>query len=341
MSAQAALPPSVDFKVIPANQTIEEETLTGYKPENYYPVRIGEVFESRYQVVAKLGYGTGSTVWLCQDLSNENNLLTLKICVVGENASNELAVSSHIKSIDADHPGKARLRTVIERFQIQGPSGHHQCLLFSPLGMTYTEFRKHFPGNGISADLLRQSLLMILLGLDFLHQVGVVHTDVSPNNILLGAEDSTMFSQIQKAELRSPSPRKVLVDRTIYLSYSMPITSGAPFLSDFGAARLGKPGQKYSGDVMPGVYRAPEIIIGSKWDSKIDIWSVGVMVWDLFEGGRLFRAVKDDHLDDEQHLGEMTALLGPPPKEFLKLSEQCRQYWDSEGRCQLEETMGS
>ncbi|KDN70753.1 putative protein kinase [Colletotrichum sublineola] len=27
----------------------------------------------------------------------------------------------------------------------------------------------------------------------------------------------------------------------------------------------------------------------------------------------------------------MTALLGPPPKRFLELSEKCGQYWDSEG----------
>ncbi|KAK2029527.1 protein kinase [Colletotrichum zoysiae] len=331
MSAQASFSPRVDFKAIPANQKIEEETLPGYKPESYYPVRIGEIFESRYQVVAKLGYGAGSTVWLCQDLSNKNKLLTLKVCVTGDDASNEVAVSNHIKSIDAEHPGKARLRTVLERFQIQRSSGHHQCLLFSPLGMTYTEFRNHFPAHSISTDLLQQSLLMILLGLDFLHQAGVVHTDVSPKNILLGAKGSTVFSQIQHAELQNPSPRKVLGDRTIYLSYSMPITSGAPVISDFGAARLGEPGQKHSGDVMPVVYRAPEVIIGSDWDSKIDIWSVGVMVWDLFEGGRLFRAVKDAHLDDEQHLAEMTALLCPPPKRFLELSAKCRQYWDSEG----------
>lgn len=58
----------------------------------------------------------------------------------------------------------------------------------------------------------------------------------------------------------------------------MPITYGEPIICDFGAARLGEPGQKHSGDVMPGVYRAPEIIVGTEWDSKIDIWSVGVMV---------------------------------------------------------------
>lgn len=49
-------------------QSIEEEELPLYKPENYYPVDIGEVFVSRYQVVSKLGYGTSSTFWLWRDL---------------------------------------------------------------------------------------------------------------------------------------------------------------------------------------------------------------------------------------------------------------------------------
>jgi len=47
---------------------VEEERLPGYKAEEYYPVHLGEVFVSRYQVLAKLGYGGGSTVWLCRDL---------------------------------------------------------------------------------------------------------------------------------------------------------------------------------------------------------------------------------------------------------------------------------
>lgn len=83
---------------------------------------------------------------------------------------------------------------------------------------------------------------------------------------------------MEQKELQNPSPRKVLDDRVIHLSYTMPITHGAPVITDFGAARLGDPGQKHPGDVMPGVYRAPEVILGMEWDSKIDIWSVGVMV---------------------------------------------------------------
>lgn len=111
---------------------------------------------------------------------SENVLLTLKICIIGEDARNELEVSRHVSSIEAEHhPGKAGLRLVLRNFQITGPHGTHQCLLFTPLGLTYTEFRTLFREKGLDKDLLQQSLLLVLLGLDFLHQVGVVHTGSS------------------------------------------------------------------------------------------------------------------------------------------------------------------
>ena len=88
--------------------------------------------------------------------------------------------------------------------------------------------------------------------------------------------DASVFDEMEQAELQHPSPRKVLSDRTIYCSHPMPITPGPLNICDFGAAKLGD--DKHDGDVMPGVYRAPEIIMGLEWDSKIDIWSVGVMV---------------------------------------------------------------
>ncbi len=53
---------------ISSDVMIEEEKLKFYEPEQYYPVHIGEVVKSRYEVVGKLGYGAYSTVWLCRDL---------------------------------------------------------------------------------------------------------------------------------------------------------------------------------------------------------------------------------------------------------------------------------
>jgi len=60
--------PSTGFEVIDPSKSVEEERLPFYNCHDYYPMRIGEVIKERYQVVAKLGYGTGSTVWLCHDL---------------------------------------------------------------------------------------------------------------------------------------------------------------------------------------------------------------------------------------------------------------------------------
>jgi len=53
---------------LPASEKIEEETIPGYVATRYYPVRIGQIFRNRYQVVGKLGYGITSTVWLARDI---------------------------------------------------------------------------------------------------------------------------------------------------------------------------------------------------------------------------------------------------------------------------------
>ena len=47
---------------------VEEEAFSWYDPDEWYPVKIGDVFESRYQVLLKLGFGSVSTAWLCRDL---------------------------------------------------------------------------------------------------------------------------------------------------------------------------------------------------------------------------------------------------------------------------------
>lgn len=71
--------PTSGFKTIDPSIKVEEESLSFYDPRMFYPVRLGEVFQERYQVVAKLGYGGHSTIWLCHDLqyANSPSLLVL------------------------------------------------------------------------------------------------------------------------------------------------------------------------------------------------------------------------------------------------------------------------
>jgi serine/threonine-protein kinase SRPK3 len=60
--------PTAGFDIIRDNVVLEEEQLDEFRRGVYYPVNIGDVFATKYQVVGKLGFGITSTVWLARDL---------------------------------------------------------------------------------------------------------------------------------------------------------------------------------------------------------------------------------------------------------------------------------
>ena len=59
---------NANFKTLPLDQKIEEEAYDTDSKLRYYPVQIGDVIEKRYQILGKLGYGVGSTVWLANEI---------------------------------------------------------------------------------------------------------------------------------------------------------------------------------------------------------------------------------------------------------------------------------
>jgi hypothetical protein len=56
--------------------------------------------------------------------------------------------------------------------------------------------------------------------------------------------------------------------------------------------------------------------------------------WDLLERESLFHLydANDPVRNEAHHLANMTALLGPPPLEFLKRSSKSHEYWDENGK---------
>jgi serine/threonine protein kinase len=52
----------------------DDEGPTEYGFGGYYPVKIGEKFNDRYEVLHKLGWGHYSTVWLCIDYYNQGTM---------------------------------------------------------------------------------------------------------------------------------------------------------------------------------------------------------------------------------------------------------------------------
>lgn len=102
--------------------------------------------------------------------------------------------------------------------------------------------------------------------------------DIKADNIMFGLQDDSVFERFEKEELKDPSPRKVLDDRTIYISRDLqpPKEWGAPVLCDLGSAVCGS--AEHTEDIQPEIYRAPEVILEIPWSYEVDIWNAGCMV---------------------------------------------------------------
>ncbi|KAH8162416.1 hypothetical protein CIB48_g5836 [Xylaria polymorpha] len=312
----------------------EEEREVGF--EKFYPMTLGEVINEKYKVVAKLGFGSASTIWCCRNLAT-NKYAALKIyahdLVAEDEIDNETAIYKHLSTAgNPDHPGKMYVRTIQDSFFVTSRAGNpHQCLVHEVLSNDILSLRYTRPDRKLPEAMLKQILIHLLLALDFLHsECHTIHTE---ENILLGLVDSSIVEQLDTKEIAASSLYKSVNGYNLYKSanFGIPTRFGRPILCDFSLARNGQ--VEHCHDIQPDPYRAPEIILEMPWGYAVDIWNVGVMVWDMFENRRMF-----DGLDPETgkygnrfHLASIVGLLGPPPLEFLQRSECSSVYFDDRG----------
>ena len=119
-----------------------------------------------------------------------------------------------------------------------------------------TSRQKEFP----PAATLVRLLTPISLAIDYAHQQGTIHRDIKPANILLDQSNTT----------RNPM--------------------GEPILSDFGIAKLlGVASQTISGTFSgTPLYIAPEQVQGQPVSDRTDLYSLGVVYYEIFTGAPPF-----------------------------------------------------
>ncbi|KAK8196819.1 kinase-like domain-containing protein [Phyllosticta capitalensis] len=331
-------PPKRGFKKYDSSWIVEEEMFEWYSGEEWYPVRVGDLFREHYQVLGKLFFGSVSTVWLCRDLTG-HKYVVLKVYVrKHRQAKQEPEIYSHLARIASNHPGQKVIRLpcdtfLAERKDIAGQQ--HQCLVFEPLGMSLKELCE-FSGGKVKPEVLKPIIRSILEALDFLHtEAGVVHTDIQGGNILFRTKDETAFEQFEKEQWARPPGRKIKGNRILFDSRDVPQdieNLGSPVLCDFGDAVMGQ--ESYAAHAMPDLYRPPEMILGIMWNEKIDIWGLAMTVWDAIEGKQLFKDKTPGRFESEgEHLAMTIALLGPPSKEYAQAAEE---YFDEDGNWKLD-----
>jgi len=90
-------------------------------------------------------------------------------------------------------------------------------------------------------------------GLDYAHLAGVIHRDIKPANIML-------------------------------------LEDGSLRITDFGIARITSSSKTATGTVMGSPsYMSPEQVAGKKVDGRADLWSLGVMLYEMATGEKPFK----------------------------------------------------
>ncbi|KXJ91807.1 kinase-like protein [Microdochium bolleyi] len=296
--------PTTGFELIDSSVKFEEEKLPFYTRDLFDPITLGQVLRDRYQVH-----------------------------IYPITANRELEINDYLKTVDAnDHPGLNSIRTIRDTFLLEGVRGLHQVFIFPPLGASLRHFQSIQRRLVFNRAVVIMAPVELSTSLNFLHGIAnITHTDIHAGNLLFGVQDESALEIFEETEMAKPSARKIIDGVTIHQTRYIVASLAPVHLCDLGEARIG---DEHEGPIMPLSYRAPEVILGMRWDHAVDLWSVGILAWSLLEPQGLTGTydLEDPEQNDVIHLAVLTALLGPPPAEFMERSPECCKYWDKDGK---------
>jgi serine/threonine-protein kinase SRPK3 len=101
-------------------------------------------------------------------------------------------------------------------------------------------------------------------------------------------------------------------------------------LADFGSC-IYKNNLSLKG-IQTRYYRAPEVILKYQYDEKVDIWSVGCLIYELLTGEILFNPKKKKNLSrDRSHVIDIISTLGKIPDKILNKSKKKKVFFKNNG----------
>ncbi|XP_077151281.1 dual specificity tyrosine-phosphorylation-regulated kinase 3 isoform X2 [Ranitomeya variabilis] len=166
---------------------------------------------------------------------------------------------------------------------------NHICMTFELLSMNLYELIKRNKFQGFSLQLVRKFAHSILQCLEALHRNKIIHCDLKPENILLKQQGRSGIKVI-----------------------------------DFGSSCFEH--QRVYTYIQSRFYRAPEVILGSRYGMPIDMWSFGCILVELLTGYPLFPGE-----DEGDQLACMIELLGAPPPKLLEQAKRAKNFVNSKG----------
>ena len=264
---------------------------TGFEETREFQIVYNSIIAGRYQVMEYLGSAAFSKAIRCYDL-HTNEEVCMKIIENNKDyfdqSIDEIKLLRYIKN-NCEDCDRENIIKVIDFF-------YHKEHLFIVTELLKDNLYEFYKYNREQEDKLYFTLgrlqkvtKQILHALDFIHNLHLIHCDLKPENILI--------KSYSKCEIK-------VID-----------LGSSCFIHDH-----------LSSYVQSRSYRAPEVILGCKYDYKIDIWSLGCIVAELFTGYVLFQNESVVGL-----LARVLGIIGPIPEHMIKQGKLVEKYFTKHG----------
>ncbi|XP_051524385.1 SRSF protein kinase 1-like [Myxocyprinus asiaticus] len=171
----------------------EQEDPNDYCKGGYHHVKIGDLFNGKYHVIRKLGWGHFSTVWLAWDIQGKR-FVAMKVVKSAEHytetAVDEIKLLRSVRNTDPDDPNREMVVQLLDDFKISGINGTHVCMVFEVLGHHLLKWIIKSNYQGLPLPCVKSIIRQVLQGLDYLHtKCQIIHTDIKPENILMSVDE--------------------------------------------------------------------------------------------------------------------------------------------------------
>lgn len=221
----------------------------------------GMVLNGRYEIVRMLGKGGMGEVYLAKD-NRINRSVALKVINSDLAASTDTLERFALEAQTVSALNHPHIMTIYEYDHTEDGA------LFFVAEFVDGETLNHLIGDGLELTTVLDIGKQVLAALSAAHQAGIVHRDIKPENIMVRRDGYIKVLDFGLAKI----PQKEFVsvgsgseDPTVEIRRTRP------------GAVVGTP-----------AYMSPEQARGKQLDGRTDIWSFGVVLYEMICGRRPF-----------------------------------------------------
>ncbi|BFZ06495.1 hypothetical protein BsWGS_09534 [Bradybaena similaris] len=218
-----------------------------------------DIGDRNYEFLSHVGSGAYGQVFKARDKSKNGAFVAIKQIVIRRQgrhfeagmpmaAIREISLLKQLEN--TEHPNIVKLLDV--HHQVVSDRDISLSLVFEFIDQDLNAYLERCPPPGLGPDRIRDLMVQMVNGIDFLHSNRIIHRDLKPQNILVTHD-------------------------------------GILKLADFGLARVYATDMKLTSVVVTLWYRAPEVLLTGQYSTAVDMWSCGCIFAELHLRRPLFK----------------------------------------------------